>query len=216
MTSIAFIGFGAVAVHFCRIVANRNLDLKVTGVADSNGGLVADSLDLKDLIAHKENGEPVRTFQPTEAQIVRFNTAKEVAQNATYDVLIDASPTDLVTGNPGKDCALIALSRGLKVVFANKAPLVLAWDALKQYKGKFRYSATVCGGLPVVNVCTRDLTFAKFTKIQGIFNSTSNYILTEIAKGNSAEQALKEAQIRGIAEGMYSFNSLLAFCLTIC
>jgi len=208
-TNVLLIGFGAVAIHFCKILENQfrhssmsACDVRVVGVADSKGAIVADSLNLQELIKHKQTpGTSVVTFQQHNHKVKQFSTAQEVAKEANYDILIDVSPTNLVTGNPGKECSLIALSRGLKVVFANKAPLVLAWDTLSKYKGMFQYSATVCGGLPVVNVCTRDLPCAKFLKIEGIFNSTSNYILTELQKGNSPEEALQEAKDRGIAEG---------------
>ena len=63
-----------------------------------------------------------------------------------------------------------------------------------------RYSATICGGLPVANVASRDLVGCNVESIQGIFNSTSNFILSEMRRGQSRDDALKEAQKRGIAE----------------
>lgn len=51
-----------------------------------------------------------------------------------------------------------------------------------------------------MNVGTRDLRGASFKCIEGIFNSTSNYILAEMEAGRSREDALKEAQRVGIAE----------------
>ena len=53
----------------------------------------------------------------------------------------------------------------------------------------------------MVNVLKRDLGCARIDKVEGILNSTSNYVLTEISKGNDREAALIEAQSRGIAEG---------------
>jgi homoserine dehydrogenase len=72
-------------------------------------------------------------------------------------------------------------------VFANKAPLVLAYNELmglsREHGGEIKFSATVCGGLPVVNVGCRDLVCSKFSLIEGVFNSTSNFVLSEVAKG---------------------------------
>jgi homoserine dehydrogenase len=62
------------------------------------------------------------------------------------------------------------------------------------------YSATVCGALPVINIGQRDLIAADILHLRGIFNSTSNFILSEMAEGRDYATALAEAQRRGIAE----------------
>jgi homoserine dehydrogenase len=58
----------------------------------------------------------------------------------------------------------------------------------------------VCGGLPVINTGQRDLIGAEILTLRGIFNSTSNFILSEMAAGQTFDEALAEAQRRGIAE----------------
>jgi homoserine dehydrogenase len=97
-----------------------------------------------------------------------------------------------------------ALSRGISVVLANKGPLVLAFQELHalaaQTGAGLAYSATVCGALPVINIGRRDLIAAEISLLRGIFNSTSNFILQEMATGRSYDEALAEAQRRGIAE----------------
>jgi len=119
-------------------------------------------------------------------------------------ILFEASPVDMKTGEPGLSVVRNAISRGAHVVLANKGPMALAFQELHQAaktkKVNLLYGATVCGGLPVINVAKFDLAVADFTEIRGVFNSTSNYILTEMAAGRTYETALKEAQRRGIAE----------------
>lgn len=63
-----------------------------------------------------------------------------------------------------------------------------------KYGARIEYSATVCGGLPVINVARRDLVGCRFHSISGIFNSTTNCILSAIARGQTAKDALVEAQ----------------------
>ena len=58
------------------------------------------------------------------------------------------------------------------------------------------FSGAVCGGLPVINVGRRDLNCAAFDSVEGIFNSTSNYILTRMGTGEAWSTALKTAQVR--------------------
>ncbi len=92
----------------------------------------------------------------------------------------------------------------MSVVFANKTPLVFAFDELsalcKKHGGKMAYSATVCGGLPVVNVLQRDLKLARVRRIRGIFNATSNFVLCQLENGGTLDKAIAEAQRLGAAE----------------
>jgi homoserine dehydrogenase len=101
-------------------------------------------------------------------------------------------------------CVRAALGRGKDAVLANKAPLVLDFAGLhtlaRAQNAGLAFSATVCGGLPVINVGLRDLVAADIHKVEGIFNSTSNYILTRMAAGESYDDALAEARRRGLAE----------------
>ena len=111
---------------------------------------------------------------------------------------------DVETGGIGLRAARTALGCGISVVFANKSAVALAFDeleALARSSGAgMGWSATVCGGLPVVNVGARDLVGAEFRRLRGVFNSTSNLVLGRMAEGMSLEAAVAEAQRRGIAE----------------
>ncbi len=70
----------------------------------------------------------------------------------------------------------------------------------KEHDAGLAYSATVCGALPVINIGQRDLIAADIRMLQGIFNSTTNFVLAEMAGGRTYADALSEAQQRGIAE----------------
>ncbi|WP_074737079.1 hypothetical protein [Ruegeria halocynthiae] len=63
-----------------------------------------------------------------------------------------------------------------------------------------RYIATVCGGLPVLNLGDRGLVAGEIKEIRGVFNSTSNFILEQMSQGRSMAEALTTAQELGIAE----------------
>jgi len=43
-----------------------------------------------------------------------------------------------------------------------------------------KYSATFCGGLPVINLVQRDLVVGNILKFEGILNATTNFILDEM------------------------------------
>jgi homoserine dehydrogenase len=121
------------------------------------------------------------------------------------DLLIDASPANMLDGQPGLGCIELALSQGSDVVTANKAPLVLAFPRLNElasaHQARLRFDATVAGGLPAVNLGRRDLAAANVQRIEGILNLTTNYILTRMAgEGLDYGAALSEAQKAGHAE----------------
>ncbi|MDG1709093.1 MAG: hypothetical protein P8H03_10045, partial [Emcibacteraceae bacterium] len=120
------------------------------------------------------------------------------------NLVFEASPVDFKTGGEALDIARAALAKGISVVCANKGPVVKAHDelaSLARLNGAgFKFSATVCGGLPVVNIGQRDLIAGDITKVSGIFNGTCNFMLDALKNGMSFDDAVKEAQYVGAAE----------------
>lgn len=209
MTRLLLIGFGAVQRHFCRILLEKAGELDerydfvpiVVGVADSRGAVYRpEGLNLQALLSHKQSGQSVAAFSGGRP----LAGAVTLAQFAGYDLLLEASPVNLTDGEPALTCIRTALALSRGVVLANKAPLVLDYAGLHELAGRhsarLAFSATVCGGLPVINVGQRDLVGATVNRVEGIFNSTTNYMLCRMAAGESYAGALAEAQRRGIAE----------------
>jgi len=132
----------------------------------------------------------------------------ELARSCEYEVLVEATLANAEGAQPGLDCVRAALMNGRCAVLANKGPLVKDFAGLHQLaaehggaaRSRIAYSATVCGGLPVLNVGCRDLPGASITKLEGVFNSTTNYILAQMGAGGTYESALAEAQRLNIAE----------------
>jgi homoserine dehydrogenase len=74
-------------------------------------------------------------------------------------------------------------------------------DVAEENGVRLRYDATVCGGLPALNLGQRDLAAAHVNRLEGILNLTTNYILTRMAEdGLSYDEALADAQVAGHAE----------------
>ena len=129
----------------------------------------------------------------------------EVVRRARADVLVEASPTNVVDGEPGLSHIRGALDRGMHVVTANKGPLVVAFSELRDLARKrgckLMYGPATAAALPTVSVATYELAGSRVTAIEGILNGTTNYILTQMSdRGVSYEVALREAQQLGIAE----------------
>ncbi|RME85459.1 MAG: homoserine dehydrogenase [Caldilineae bacterium] len=205
---LVLIGFGHVHRTLARILLDKRehlaqryaRELQVVGVADSSGAVYhPEGLDLAALLQHKRD-EGVATYPAGQA----LPDAVTLARNTDYDVLLEASPVDLADGGIALPCVRAALQRGRAAVLANKAPLVLDYEGLhtlaRTHHASLAFSATVCGGLPVINVGRRDLAAATIYGLEGIFNSTTNYILSRMTAGETYDSALAEAQRRGIAE----------------
>ncbi len=207
--SILLIGLGNVGRRFVELMERkrgtlrrRGLELILTGAADSSGAAMAEGgLDLSVVIRLKREGRGMADYPQRRRA---FPSPLALVQQARADVLLDASPVNLRHGQPGLGCVEAALGRGMHVVLANKAPLVLAYDrlaALAEENGALlRFCATVAGGLPAVNLGRRDLAGAEVLRLEGLLNLTANYILHRMAEGRSYAQALAEAQAAGHAE----------------
>ncbi len=105
---------------------------------------------------------------------------------------------------PSLEIMLRALRAGTHVVTANK--LVVACHRAKLAKAaastraRLLFSAAVGGSLPVIHEVRRAAAEGKITSIEGIVNGTTNYVLGEIARGASLEDAVRRAQDKGFAE----------------
>ncbi len=131
--------------------------------------------------------------------------------NAEVDRVLADDSIDLVVetiGGSGEGIVRItrsALESGKHLVTANKALLALHGEELHaaaRAAGKsIGYEASVTAAIPIIRGLTDGLTGEDIQSISGIFNGTSNFILSQMAsEGQSFEDALADAQARGYAE----------------
>jgi homoserine dehydrogenase len=210
-SKFALVGVGNVGRRFLQMVAQKEatlrdrLGLQLVPVAavDSSGAAIDDGgLSIAELLKLKGSGRGVAAYPDCGASGLR---ALEALQRSKADLLVEASPVNLRDGEPGLSNITWSLSHGIDVVTANKAPLVLAYQRLTALAAEqnrtLLFSATVAGGLPTVNIGRRDLIVAEILRVEGVFNSTTNYILVQMTEeGVSFEDALAEAQRAGVAE----------------
>lgn len=98
-----------------------------------------------------------------------------------------------------------ALSKGKAVVTANKKMIAENFEALYELQQKYNqpllYEGSVCGSIPIIRNLEEYYDNDLIESIEGIFNGSTNYILTEIFDGRkSYSDALKKAQELGFAE----------------
>ena len=120
------------------------------------------------------------------------------------DVLVEVSTMNPRTGQPALDYLRQALTAGMDVITANKGPIAYGFpelEALAQSRGRrLRFESAVADDLPIFNLMRHSLPTAKVGLVRGILNSTTNYLLSQAARGVPWKEALAEAQRLGIAE----------------
>ena len=106
---------------------------------------------------------------------------------------------------PARTLIAAALAAGKSVVTANKAVLAHHGPELeaeaRRTGAAFRFEAAVAGGIPVLGPLAGDLAGNEITRVRGIVNGTTNYILSSMAQaGQPYDDVLREAQEQGYAE----------------
>ncbi|KFZ42752.1 homoserine dehydrogenase [Anoxybacillus flavithermus] len=126
---------------------------------------------------------------------------EEVINDPDIDVVIEVMGGVEET----RQYILQALKNGKHVVTANKDLMALYGTELlsvaSEYGCDLFYEASVAGGIPILRSLVDGLASDRITKMMGIVNGTTNYILTKMSKFNRPyEEVLAEAQALGYAE----------------
>ncbi len=208
---IILIGYGVVGQSLTRIFTQRENELiknygfhpRVVAIADRGGAAVSPKgLNLEKTLSLKaEEGTVAANSEYGRPGM----SALSVIENVDAEVIVEATPTNIKDGEPGLSHIETALKTGKHVVTTNKGPLALALPALTEladYNEVYlRFSGTVGGGTPVLDLAKRCLMGDRILSIRGILNGTTNYILTEMdGKHITFEKALNNAQKLGYAE----------------
>ena len=124
--------------------------------------------------------------------------------------IVDDPDVDLVCEllggiEPARSLILRAFERGKAVVTANKELIANAgkdlFDASDETGMDLYFEAAVAGGIPLIRALKESLAGERISRVTGIVNGTTNYILTQMTDhGWSFEDALAEAQRLGYAE----------------
>ena len=146
----------------------------------------------------------VRDLKKTRAEInpaLFTSDAESVVSDPAISIVIE------VMGgiNPARELLLTAMKNGKSVVTANKALLAKhgaeLFDAATEYGVDLYYEASVGGAIPILRPLRESIVGDHVTRIMGIVNGTTNYILTKMdEEGLPFNSVLKEAQALGYAE----------------
>lgn len=126
-----------------------------------------------------------------------------------YDLIVNDPSVDVVIEMMGASVSYDYMKKALlaskHVITANKEVIAEHYTELQaiamQNRVKLLFEASVGGGIPIVHTLLNSSPFNHITRVEGILNGTTNFILTSMHKEKiDFAEALKLAQIKGFAE----------------
>lgn len=176
MINIAILGFGVVGGGVYEVIKQNGLPVTVKHILDK------------------------RTFPGHDLENAVTTDFSTIIDDPAVDVVVET----MGGASPAYEFSLAALRAGKSVVTSNKMVVEKYGDELKSVAAEnnvsYLYEASAGGGIPVIHPIKRCLRANKITRVAGILNGTTNYILRRMTDGIDFAAALKEAQAKGYAE----------------
>ncbi|MCD1147495.1 homoserine dehydrogenase [Peptoniphilus sp. KCTC 25270] len=207
---LALLGFGNAGQAFAQMLLDKqeeveqtyNHKILVTAISTRSKGTLVNpkGIDLERALKDVREMNHFSKVTPGYCSLSNF----EVIESADYDAIMELTPLNIETGQPAIDHIRGAFSRGKHAITANKGPIAWAFEELKsmaEEKGvEFFYETTVMDGTPIFNLVEDTLKFCQIEEVSGILNSTTNFILEEMAKKRPYDEIMEEGRARGFVE----------------
>ncbi|EJS09932.1 homoserine dehydrogenase [Bacillus mycoides] len=189
----------------------KEIQVGLLGLGTVGSGVVRIITDHQERLIHQV-GCPVKVTKVLVQNIEKEREVDVPSTLLTQDVneILDNPNIDVVIEVMGgiddaKAYILQALKSGKHVVTANKDLMALHGAELlavaKDNQADLFYEASVAGGIPILRSIVEGLSSDLITKVMGIVNGTTNFILTKMSdEGRAYNDVLKEAQQLGFAE----------------
>ncbi|MCM8794769.1 MAG: homoserine dehydrogenase [Candidatus Omnitrophica bacterium] len=194
------------------MAALEKVNIGIIGLGTVGSGVAKVLLSRREFLAKRSGVElvlkKVAVRRRQKSRLVRVDSrllttdARAVTDDPNIQIVVE-----LMGGiQPAKDLVLRALKNRKQVVTANKALLshegARVFQAATKAGSDLYFEASVAGGIPIIKALREGLIGNDLEVLYGILNGTTNFILTEMARGDgrSFRAALEEAQARGYAE----------------
>ena len=190
----------------------KKLNIAIVGLGNIGSYLYKYLNDNKKILTKKNNCLPFIKYVSARNKKKRRNI--KIKKNQWLKNYLDATKikdvdliVELIGGSegPAKKLVFAALKNKKHVVTANKALIAKYGDQLakiaEKNKVNLEFEASVCGGVPIIRSLKESLIANKISRIYGILNGTSNYILSSMDKKNkNFQEILSIAKKLGYAE----------------
>ena len=187
---IGICGWGNVATGLYKTIKDNNEQIA------SNANL---NIDITVIGARRDNPK----CDPDSVKIER-----NIFDVINYDIDV---VVELIGGiDTARELILTAIKNKKHVVTANKAVIFNHGDEIfkEAHNNGVRvlYESSVCAGTPAIKILSEELAANKITKISGMLNGTSNFILSNMEEGADFASTLALAQQKGYAEPDPTFD----------
>ena len=187
--NIAIVGLGNIGSYLVKYLLNNKKNLSKKN-----------NCFINEIFVSAKNKKKKRNFKVNKNKWL--NNYLDAAYSKNVDIVIE-----LIGGaeGPAKKLVFSALKNKKHVVTANKALIAKYGDQLskiaEENKVNLEFEAAVCGGVPIIRSIKEGLIANKIDKVYGIFNGTSNYILSTMdQKNKNFKEVLSDAKKKGYAE----------------
>ncbi|MFA6848941.1 MAG: homoserine dehydrogenase [Selenomonadaceae bacterium] len=185
--NIGLLGFGTVGTGVARVLKENEHEITQK---------VGAQLHIKTVLVRN-----LKTKRDFSGDFFITDKIDDVLQDDDIHIVIE-----LMGGiHPSREYMLRAMEAGKHIVTANKDVIAQfgkdMFDAAEKNDVEFMFEASVGGGIPIITPLKQCLTANKITKVVGIVNGTTNYMLTKMTQeGTDYKTVLAEAQAKGYAE----------------
>ena len=189
IVNIAVIGLGQIGIYLLNELNNKKNDIEVK----TGKKIVVTAISAKNINKKRKFRFDKKIF---------FKNPLDIFKKKKIDILFEAIG---LSGGISKKVVETALKNKIHVITPNKALISKHGDYLSMLAEKnnvnLEFEASVAGGIPILRTIKEGLATNKITKVFGILNGTSNYILSEMENSkDNFFNVLKKAQKLGYAE----------------
>ena len=188
-TNIAIIGLGQIGIYLYNELRIKNKEIeKKTGKSIK-------------LVAISARDKKKKRRFPINKKIF-YKNPFEIFKKEKVDILFECIG---LSDGISKKIVETALKNKIHVITPNKALIAKHGDNLAKLAEKnnvnLEFEASVAGGIPILRTIKEGLATNKISKVYGILNGTTNYILSEMENSNeNFDKVLRKAQNLGYAE----------------
>ena len=189
LINIAVVGLGQVGIYLLNELNTKKKDIEIK---------TGKKINIVAISAKSKNKK--RRFKINKK--IFYQNPLEIFKNKKVDILFEAIG---LSDGISKKVVETALKKKIHVITPNKALISKHGNNLtklaEKNKVNLEFEASVAGGIPILRSIKEGLVTNKISKVYGILNGTSNYILSEMENSNeNFSDVLKKAQTLGYAE----------------
>ncbi|MGT2832888.1 homoserine dehydrogenase [Streptococcus halotolerans] len=187
---IGLLGFGTVASGIPFLLKENQLKIRE---------LAGDDIEIEKVLIRSSDDADRLISQGYDYDFV--TSIEDIISDRSIDIVVEL----IGRIEPAKTYISQALKAQKHVVSANKDLIAIHGQELialaQENDVMFAYEAAVAGGIPILRTLSESLMADKITRILGVLNGTSNYMLTKMVEENwTYDEALMGAQKLGYAE----------------